>query len=76
MKLALEFLNIYLGQQKSYFPECSIQRGELYNSLGKLYMESKNLKKAFLYHQKALEIKLQVLGDLHLSTAKAYNDLA
>ena len=48
--LAIEFNLVYMSQQKNFYPECSLQRGELYNKLGKLYMENKNLKKAYLYH--------------------------
>ena len=47
-----------------------------YSRLGDRYFQENNLEQAFIYYQKALRSKVEILGEYHLSTAKSYHDLA
>ena len=46
-----------------------------YNNLGLVYKAMGELEQAKDYHQRALEIKINVLGPNHIKVATSYNDL-
>ena len=46
-----------------------------YNNLGAVHQELGELEQAKDYHQRALEIQINVLGAKHIDVAKSYNNL-
>jgi CHAT domain-containing protein/tetratricopeptide (TPR) repeat protein len=56
--------------------ESSIQAANALISRGNLYFEAKEFQNALQAYQKALDMKVELLGDAHPEVANAYNNLA
>ena len=71
LNLALEFLNVSLQICK----ESELNQFEVSTELGQTHYHLGEFTKSKDYHQRALEIKIKVLGAKHIDVARSYNNL-
>ena len=71
LNLALEFLNVSLRICKN----SAISQSEVFSELGQTHDLLGNFTKSKDYHQRALEIRINVLGAKHIDVAASYNNL-
>ena len=71
LKLALEFLNVSLQICK----ESELNQFEVFTELGQTHYQLGEFTKSKDYHQRALEIEINVLGAKHIDVATSYNNL-
>jgi NAD-dependent SIR2 family protein deacetylase len=60
---------------ESQTEEKNTKRAKLYDQIGNFYNHLGKDDKAIEYHEKALEIELEILGENHPDTATSYNNL-